>query len=205
MYPAFCILKLRSTSSPYIKNLSSKLPISSKTFLGIIIKAPANTSTSWFSFSDKCPRWYLANLFDRGNNMVRPASLYNDVSGEGKALLLSFKNFPVPSIIRMPTAPAVLFFFKNCMQFSILSSGNMVSGFKKSIKSPFALARAWLLALAKPALLLFHKNLTPANAGSSKALLPSVELLSATITSASIFKQAFCTENRHCSKKCFTL
>ena len=51
--------------------------------------------------------------------------------------------------------------------------------------------RAWLLAVAKPSLISFHKKLTVGNPGSRKALLPSVELLSTTIISASIPTQAF--------------
>ena len=167
------------------------MPISFNTFLGIIIKAPANTSTSWFSFSDKCPKWYLANIFDRGNSLVSPVNLYKDVSGEGNALLLSFKNFPDPSIIRTPSAPADLFRLKNCRHFFIASSGNIVSGFKKSTNSPLATSSAWLLALANPTLLLFQIKFTDGNAGSKKALLPSVDLLSITIISASIPAQAF--------------
>ena len=147
----------------------------------------------------------MPNIFDLGNNLASPVSLYKEVSGDGNALLLSFKKIPEPSIILTPKAPAGLLVLKNAIDFSIQSSDKMVSGFKKRINSPLAAASAWLFALENPMLLLFQIKLIAGNTGSRNSLLPSVELLSATIISASIPIQAFCTEYRHCSRKYFTL
>src|SRR5437763_1982546 len=85
------------------------------------------------------------------------------------------------------------------------SSGRIVSGFKNRMYSPVASFRARLFALLNHVFAVFHMNLTLLNLDAKKSLLPSVDLLSITIISASIFSQAFTTERRHCSRKYFTL
>jgi hypothetical protein len=62
-----------------------------------------------------------------------------------------------------------------------------------------------LFAFAKPLFVLFHLKITCGNLDPRYSLLPSVELLSITNISALIFVQALTTEQRHCSKKYFTL
>ena len=91
------------------------------------------------------------------------------------------------------------------MQSSKQSSGTMVSGFKKSTYSPLILFNTLLLALANPALVMFQINCTVENLCCRYSLLPSVERLSITKISASILSHALMTEQRHCSKKYFTL
>lgn len=81
----------------------------------------------------------------------------------------------------------------------------MVSGLRNKIFSPFASLNASLLAFAKPALAFFQIKCTCENRLAKNGALPSVELLSITMISASIFAQAFITLQRHCSKKYFTL
>ena len=80
-----------------------------------------------------------------------------------------------------------------------------MSGLRNKIYLPFAEHRAALFAFAKPKFSLFQMKLTVLNFSLKKSLLSSVELLSATNISASIFCIAFSTEHRHCSKKNFTL
>ena len=140
-----------------------------------------------------------------GNNFASPESLQNEVAGEGKDRLLSFKKFPDPSSIFMPSAPASECNSRYAIDFSRQSSGNNVSGFKNKMYLPVASFSAILLALENPIFSLFHINFTLLNLSLKKSLLSSEELLSTTNTSVFMFPTAFITEHKHCSKKYFTL
>ena len=63
----------------------------------------------------------------------------------------------------------------------------------------------WLQALAKPVFSLLVIYFTAGNFAVRYSILLSEELLSTTITSASMTAIAFCTEQRHCSRKSLTL
>jgi len=91
------------------------------------------------------------------------------------------------------------------MHFVKQSSGTIVSGFRNKIYFPVDRDNASLLAFAKPQFFSFHKNFTALNFSLKNILLSSEELLSTTKISASMFDAAFITEQRHCSKKNFTL
>ena len=64
------------------------------------------------------------------------------------------------------------------------SAASSVSGLRKSTKRPRLMASPWLLARVKPALSAFAINRTQGNSPANIALLPSVDALSTTITSA---------------------
>ena len=96
-------------------------------------------------------------------------------------------------------------FSKNLIHFIKQSSGTIVSGFKNKIYYPLAICKAWLLAFPKPTFSLFAIKVTEGFFGCKYAIQLSVELLSTTIISASNGAIALLTEQRHCSKKYFTL
>src|SRR5690606_28805829 len=82
---------------------------------------------------------------------------------EGKDFLLSGANCPLPSISRGPKEPASGCASIHGMVFREKSSGITVSGFRKRIYSPCAIATAWLLAFENPLLSLFSISVTSGN------------------------------------------
>jgi hypothetical protein len=81
----------------------------------------------------------------------------------------------------------------------------MVSGFRNKINCPVAFLIAKLLAFEKPRLDSFQIKSTFGKSVGSTEALSSLDALSTTIISASIFLDAFSTECKQASMKYLTL
>ena len=143
----------------------------------------------------------MLNKFHLGNNLYKPTTLVKATQGVGIPLLDSGKKPPAPSINLQPTAPKLDLLLANCNTFSKVSSATTVSGFKIQTYSPLASARAILFPLGKPKFSLFAINFIFGKRVCIISQLPSDELLSITIISASKFKILFRTLLTQSSKK----